>query len=95
MLPTVPFSHHVRQHDEIRDTQRASAGGHHNERIHLAGVSPGPWQRTLHAVITKKKTRSSPQGLPHPDQIELPTGPGMKRMRHTDSPLPNGPIRRS
>src|SRR6185312_7481844 len=88
------LSDQVHERDKILDPKRAAPGRQHDERIDVSSVGPAPRRRALHAAVKEGHTILAP-GLANGHERELATQPRMKRMRHTNSPLPNRPIRRS
>lgn len=88
-------SNQVHERHQILDPERAAAGCQHNERIRVPSICPAPQQRALHTVAIKERHAILTPSLANSDERELATEPRMKRMGHTNSPLPTNPIRRS
>ena len=89
------LSDQIDKRHEVLDPERAAARGQYDERVKVPSVRPGPQQGTLHAVDIKERHAILAPGLANSDKRELATEPRMERMGHTNSPLPNQPIRRS
>ena len=86
---------HIHERHEILDPKRAATGRQHNERVDVRSIRPAARQRALHAILIEERHAILTPRLTHSHERELATTPRMKRMRHTDSPLRNTPIKRS
>jgi hypothetical protein len=89
------LSYQVHEGHQVLNPKRATAGRQHNEWVRVPSVRPTPQKRALHAILVKERHAILTPGLANGHEHKLATHPRMERMRHTNSPLLNLPIRRS
>ncbi len=89
------LSNQIHERHQILDSESAAAGREHNERVRVTSIGPAPQQRALHTIGIEERHAILAPGLANSDKRKLATEPRMKRMGHTNSPLPRQPIRRS
>lgn len=77
------------------DPERAAAGREHNERVQVPSIGPTPQQRALHTIGIEERHAILTPRLANSDKRKLAIEPRMKRVGHTNSPLPRQRIRRS
>ena len=76
----------IGQLQQISDTERAAASGHHHERVDVSHIGPGRGQRTQFAplVVVIDPVLAPVAAASH--ELELPPEQRMERMSHPNNP---------
>ena len=94
-IPHAQLGDHIHERYEILNPKRAPTGRQHNERVDVRSIRPAARERALHTILIEERHAILTPRLTHSHERELATTQRVKRMRHTDSPLRNTPIKRS
>jgi len=78
----------ISQRQQARRGERAPAGRDHHERVRRHHVGPSRWQREQLPVRVVQVEPVLTPVLPEGDELEVPAGQRVERVRHPDAAVP-------